>query len=99
MGRISPMFPVHSVYDIPVAAAQPWGLPCSVTSFVPVLLICLMRLFLHIRFFSLLAPVHLVSALHVPLFQVELFSYPDHAATAYILNDLWVGFLIGSEAL
>ena len=99
MGQMSPMFSVHSVYDVPITAGQPWGLPCSVTSF------CSSSVDLpetsvpaHL-FFSLLAPVHLVSPLHMPLFQVELFGYPDHAATAYILNDLWVGFLIGSEAL
>ena len=56
------MFPVHSVYNVPIASDQPSGLPGSVTSFcsssvdssgtsVPV------------RSFSPLAPVHLVSPL------------------------------------
>ena len=49
--------------------------------------------------FSLLAPVHLVSLLYLPLFWVELFDYPDQATVSYILNDLWVGFQIGFEAL
>ena len=86
------MFPVHSVYNVPVASDQPCGLPCSVTLFcsssvdssgtsVPV------------RSFSPLAPVHLVSPLQLFQFQVELADYPDQAAAAYVLNGLWDGFL------
>ena len=77
------VFPVYSVYNVPVAADQPSGLPCSVASFssssvvspgtaVPV---CL---------FSPLAPVHLVSPLQLSQFQLQLAHYPDQAAAAYM---------------
>ena len=92
------MFPVDSVYNVPVASDQPCGLPCSVTSFcsssvdssgtsVPV------------RSFSPLAPVHLVSPLQLFQFQVELADYPDQAAAAYVLNGLRDGFRVGFETL
>ena len=90
------MFPVHSVYNIPVASDQPCGLPGSVNSFcsssvdssgtsVPV------------RSFSPLAPVHLVSPLQLFQFQVELADYPDQAAAAYVLNGLRDGFRVGFQ--
>ena len=86
------MFPVPSVYNVPVAANQPCGLACSVSSFscssvdsydtsVPV---CS---------FSSLAAVHLVSLLQLSQFIVELADYPDQAAAAYILNGLAFFFL------
>ena len=82
MGQMSPVFPVHSVYNVPVPAGQPWGLPCSVTPF------CSSSVDLPD---TSVPAVHLVSLLHVPPFQVELFGYPDHAATAYILSHLgWI---------
>ena len=92
------MFPVHSVYNVPVASDQLHGLPCSVTLFcsssvdssgtsVPV------------RSFSPLVPVHLVSLLQLFQFQVELADYPDQAAAAYVLNGLRDGFQVGFETL
>ena len=95
MGQMSPMLPVHSVYYVPVASGQPCGLPCSVTSFCSSS-VDLPDMSVPAHLFSLLAPVHLVSLL---LFQVELSDYPDQATVACILNDRWVGFQIGFEAL
>ena len=95
MGQMLPIIPVHSVYNVPVAASQPCGLPCSVTSFCSSS-VDLPDMSVPAHLFSLLAPVHLVSLL---LFQVELSDYPDQATVACILNDRWVGFQIGFEAL
>ena len=91
-------FPVHSVYNVPVAADQPSGLPCSVASFCSSSVVS-PGTSVPVRPFSPLAPVHLVSPLQVYQFQLELADYPDQAAAAYLLNRLQDGFRIGFEAL
>ena len=92
------VFPVHSVYKVPVAADQPSGLPCSVASFCSSSVVS-PGMSVPGRSFSPLAPVHLVSLLQLSQFQLELADYPDQAAAAYVLNDLRDGFRIGFEAL
>lgn len=92
------MSPVHSVYNVPVAADQPCGLPCSLSSF------CFSSVdsydtSVSVRLFSPLTPVPLVSPLRLSQFIVELTDYTDKAAAAYILNGLQDGFHIGFEAL
>ena len=92
------VFPVHSVYNVPVAADQPSGLPCSVTLFCSSSVVS-PGTSAPVRSFSPLAPVHLVSPLQLSQFELELADYPDQAAAAYILNGLRDGFRIGFEAL
>ena len=67
MGQMLPMFPVHSVNNVPVAASQPCGLPCSATPFCSSS-VDLPDMSVPAHLFSLLAPVHLVSLLYLPLF-------------------------------
>ena len=92
------VFPVYSVHNVPVAADQPSGLPCSVASFCSSSVVS-PGTSVPVRPFSPLAPVHLVSPLQVYQFQLELADYPDQAAAAYLLNRLQDGFRIGFEAL
>ena len=92
------VFPVHSVYNVPVAADQPSGLPCSVASFCSSSVVS-PGTSVPVRSFSPLAPVHLVSPLQLSQFELELADYPDQAAAAYVLNGLRDGFRIGFEAL
>ena len=92
------VFPVHSVSNVPVAADQPSGLPCSVTLFCSSSVVS-PGMSIPVRSFSPLAPVHLLSPLQLSQFQLELANYPDQAAAAYILIGLWDGFRIGFEAL
>ena len=92
------VFPVYSVYNIPVAANQPSGLPCSVASFCSSSVVS-PGTSVPVHSFSPLAPVHLVSPLQLSQFQLKLADYPDQAAAAYVLNGLWDGFRIGFEAL
>ena len=67
---------VLSVYYVSVADGQPCGMPSSSVD--------LPDMSVPVSPFSLLPPVHLVSALQLPP-QVELFDCPDQAAAAYIL--------------
>ena len=92
------VFPVHSVYNVPVAADQPSGLPCSMASFCSSSVVS-PGTSVPVRSFSPLAPVHLVSPLQLSQFQLELADYPDQAAADYILNGLRDGFRIGFKAL
>ena len=92
------MFPVHSVYNFPVASDQPCGLPCSVTSFCSSS-VASSGTSVPACSFSPLAPIHQVSPLQLFQFQVELVDYPDQAAAAYVLNGLRDGFRVGFETL
>ena len=92
------MFPVHSVYNVPVAADQPCGLPCSVTLFCSSS-VDSSDMSVPVHSFSPLVPVHLVCPLQLFQFQVELADYPDQAAAAYVLNGLQDGFRVSFEAL
>ena len=89
------VFPVHSVYNVPVAAGQPSGLPCSVASFL--FQFCCFTW--HVHSFSPLAPVHLVSLLRVVSVPTGVGQLPWSGSSCFRLNGLRDGFHIGFEAL
>ena len=91
--------PHHSVSNVvPVCPDQQHGLPCSAALFCSSS-VSTPSISVPVRSFSPLAPVHLVSPLHLSQFQAELHDYPDQVAAAYVLDGLYEGFHIGFEVL
>ena len=90
---------VNSVSNVvPVCPDQQHGLPCSAALFCSSS-VSTPSISVPVRSFSPLAPVHLVSPLHLSQFQAELHDYPDQVAAAYVLDGLYQGFHIGFEVL